>query len=140
MSIHEPTIQEDIDQPKRPYSIDLSLELEHQLDNESLPPTPSAAKRPPSLDQHVLASIVLQLRKTVEDLTKERDGLFERLAKLESDKTEAEDSLQLFSTRCTQLEEELEEAKTKMKDDEHSINMLRTKVEESRLASFQSLA
>jgi hypothetical protein len=147
---------QDIDQPRRPYSIDLSLELEHQLNNESLPPTPAPLtnnqkttasgscdddidhrNRPQSMDQYVLTSIIRGLNATVADVTKERDELREQLAKSESGKTGAENSLLQFSTRCKQMEQELEEARTKMKDDEHSISMLRTKVEESRLASIQ---
>jgi chromosome segregation ATPase len=89
------------------------------------------------MDQYVLASIIRGLNATVADVTKERDELREQLAKSESGKTGAENSLLQFSTRCKQMEQELEEARTKMKDDEHSISMLRTKVEESRLASIQ---
>lgn len=133
MSSHEPSMQ-DFDQPDRPSSIDLSIELERQLDNESLPPTPAPAKRPQSMDQHVLASIVRQLRATVDGVTKERDELREQLSQLELVKAGTEDLLLRFSTRCTQVEGELAEAKIKMKDDEDSINLLRTKVEESRLA------
>jgi len=128
MSIHEHSPV----RPNRPYSIDLSLELERQLDNESQPSTPAPAGRPQSMDQHVLASIVRQLRVTVDEVTKERDELREQVAILESDKIGAEDKLLQFSNRCTQMEEELEGTRMKMREDEHSINMLRTKVEESR--------
>jgi hypothetical protein len=131
MSIHEHSPQ-DVIQPNRPCSIDLSLELERQLDDESLPPTPAPAGRPQSMDQHVLASIVRQLRVTVDEVTKERDELRQQVSKLESDKTGAEDMLSQVSTRCAQMEEELEATKMKMREDEHSITMLRTKVEESR--------
>ena len=135
MSVHEP-IPLDLDQPKRPYSIDLSLELEHQLDNESFPPTPAPAARPQSMDQHVLASLIRTLRTTVEEVTKDRDDLREQVTKLMSDKRVADDAVLQLSTRCTHMEEELEGAKAQMKEDEHSINMLRTKVEESRWASL----
>jgi predicted RNase H-like nuclease (RuvC/YqgF family) len=136
MSVHE-SVPQKIDQPKRPYSIDLSLELERQLDNESLPPTPAPEARPQSMDQHVLASIVCQLRATVEELTKECDQLRKQVTKLECEKAGAEHSLLQFSNKCTQMEAELERTQSRMKEDEHSINMLRTKVEESRCVSFQ---
>lgn len=130
----EPLLQ-DSEQPKRPYSIDLSLELERQLDNESLPPTPAPTAltaRPASLDQTVLASIIHQLQNSLTEVTKERDDLWEKLAKANGDKGGMEETLQQFSYKCEKMEEELEEAKAKMRDDEHAISMLRTKVEESR--------
>jgi hypothetical protein len=134
MSFHATPL--DLDQPKRPYSIDLSLELERQLDNESFPPTPAPAARPQSMDQHVLASLIRTLRTTVEDVTKDRDELHEQVTKLMSDKKGADDTVLQLSIRCTRMEEELEGAKVQMREDEHSINMLRTKVEESRWASL----
>ena len=75
----------------------------------------------------------------MDEVTKERDELRQQVTKLESDKTGAEDMLSQVSTRCAQMEEELEGTKMKMREDEHSITMLRTKVEESRWA-FQQLA
>ncbi|KAJ3816259.1 hypothetical protein F5880DRAFT_1642781 [Lentinula raphanica] len=69
---------------KRPFSIDLSLELERQLVMESLPPTPahnatSHANSAPviahlrdSLDPNVLAHIILQLRRSLSNLSKEK--------------------------------------------------------------------
>jgi len=56
------SIHEEQYNPNRPHSIDLTLELERQLDNESLPPNSPRNARPQSLDTHVLASIVTQLR------------------------------------------------------------------------------
>lgn len=130
MSTHD--LAQDDQQRNRPYSIDLSLELERQLDNESLPPTPAAPIRPQSIDQTVLTSLVIQLRGTLSEVTSERDHLRTQLAKAESDKTGAEEALHQFTTKCAQMEDELEAAKAKMADDELAINMLRTKVEESR--------
>ena len=45
----------------RPMSIDLSLELERQLEAESLPNSPNPP-RPQSLDVNVLVNLVTQLR------------------------------------------------------------------------------
>lgn len=119
-------------EPKRPYSIDLSLELEHQLETDSLPPTPAAKGRPASYDQNVVASVIQQLQTDVERLTRERDDLREELVRVDADKSGVQETLLQFSAKCEWMEEELEAAKAKMQDDEHAINMLRTKVEESR--------
>src|ERR1700761_2569733 len=75
----------------RPHSIDLTLELERQLESESIPasPTaPNAAVRPQSLDTQVLASLVTTLRVDVTNLSKERDTL---AAALEASKEREED-------------------------------------------------
>ncbi|KAF5355306.1 hypothetical protein D9758_005983 [Tetrapyrgos nigripes] len=128
---------------KRPFSIDLSLELERQLDMESLPPTPARnttettqeAEPLPErdiLDPHVLAHIVMQLRHSLTDMTKERDDLLSRLSIANSEEAHFRDALQLVTDKATSLEEELSEARRKMRDDEESISMLRIKVEESR--------
>ena len=119
-------------EPKRPYSIDLSLELEHQLESESLPPTPAAKGRPASYDHNVVASVIQQLQTDVERLTIERDDLRDELARADADKGGIQETLLQFSAKCEQMEEELAAAKAKMRDDEHAISMLRTKVEESR--------
>ncbi|KAJ3836074.1 hypothetical protein F5878DRAFT_626175 [Lentinula raphanica] len=129
---------------KRPFSIDLSLELERQLDMESLPPTPahnatSHANSAPviahlrdSLDPDVLAHIISQLRRSLSDLSKEKDDLVSLLASAHSREAELEDALQHMTDKATHMEEELMEARRKNKDDEEAISMLRTKVEESR--------
>ena len=119
----------------RPYSIDLSLELEHQLNTESLPNSPAhdvdSFKRQ-SLDPHVLASIITQLRTSLENVTKERDDLL--LAWEEATQKQAflQENLQIVTDRSTKLEEQLSIAQDKHKDDDEAISMLRTKVEESR--------
>lgn len=84
------------------------------------------------MDQVVLASIVQQLQKDVENVTKERDKLQEQLIKAESDKQGLQETLDQLSPKYEKLKEELEHANEKMQDDEHAISMLRTKVEESR--------
>lgn len=119
------------DAHSRPHSIDLSLALERELEAESLPTSPSNP-RPQSLDTTVLASIVTQLRMNVEDVARERDALAKELA--DSKTREAEMSADMISVteRCTRLETELSAAHEKIKEDEESISMLRSKVEESR--------
>jgi hypothetical protein len=84
------------------------------------------------MDQVVLASIVQQLQKDVENVTKERDKLQEQLIKAESDKQGLQETLDQLSPKYEKLKEELEHANEKREDDEHAISMLRTKVEESR--------
>ncbi|KAH7914624.1 hypothetical protein BJ138DRAFT_1079184 [Hygrophoropsis aurantiaca] len=128
---HEHEISAEI-QP-RPYSIDLTLELERQLDNESIPPSsPGAIDRPQSLDPHVLASIITQLRTSLADATRERDDLAQTLAETRSREAGLADTLNHMTEKYTKLQEEFDGAKTKIKDDEDAIAMLRTKVEESR--------
>ncbi|KAJ3862123.1 hypothetical protein EV359DRAFT_45829 [Lentinula novae-zelandiae] len=129
---------------KRPFSIDLSLELERQLDMESLPPTPAhnatvhansapvIANLRDSLDPDVLAHIISQLRRSLSDLSKEKDDLVSLLSSAHSREAELEDALQHMTDKATHMEEELMEVRQKNKDDEEAISMLRTKVEESR--------
>jgi hypothetical protein len=121
---------------KRPSSIDLALELEHQLGSESNPATPAnpygGNVRPQSLDPHILASIVMQLRQSLSEMTKERDELQHMLSVATSQAADVKDTLQYMEEKCMKLEEELEDAKKRMADDETAISMLRSKVEESR--------
>ncbi|KAK7061132.1 hypothetical protein VNI00_000868 [Paramarasmius palmivorus] len=121
----------------RPFSIDLSLELERQLESESLPSSPANADTHPaptrdSLDPQVLAHIVMTLRQSLAEMTKERDDLLALLASAHTKEAEINDALQHMTDKATGMEEELTEARKKMKDDEEAISMLRTKVEESR--------
>jgi septal ring factor EnvC (AmiA/AmiB activator) len=120
MSLHDPHHDDQLLHPKRPYSIDLTLELERQLENESFPPTPAS-----NLDPQVLASIV-------KSVTKERDNVLQLLAEANTRETQLRDNLQHVTEKCTKIEGELDEARKKIKDDEDAITMLRTKVEESR--------
>ncbi|KAH9946503.1 hypothetical protein B0H21DRAFT_743135 [Amylocystis lapponica] len=117
----------------RPHSIDLTFELERQLDDESLPSSPHAP-RPQSLDTNVLASIVTQLRMSLEGVTKERDSFAEQLATIQSRESNSKDALHTVTERCLHLETELAAARDLHKEDEDAIAMLRSKVEESRRA------
>ncbi|KAG2070159.1 hypothetical protein BDR04DRAFT_1142878 [Suillus decipiens] len=129
MTIHE----QEQDDPPRPFSIDLTLELERQLDDESNPNSPvDANERPHSLDSHVLASIVTQLRLSLADITSERDELSQTVTKVRAREAETADLLKFMTEKCTKVQEELDNARTKIKDDEDTISILRTKVEESR--------
>ncbi|KAF9647419.1 hypothetical protein BDM02DRAFT_2700255 [Thelephora ganbajun] len=119
----------------RPYSIDLTLELEHQLDNESLPNSPAHDRKSfkrQSLDSHVLASIITQLRISLADVTRERDDLLLACEEATQKQALLQENLQIVTDRSTKLEEQLSIAHDKHKDDEEAITMLRTKVEESR--------
>jgi len=119
----------------RPYSIDLTLELEHQLNSESLPNSPvydQKSFKHQSLDPHVLASIITQLRISVAEVTKERDDLLQAWEEATQKQALLQENLQIVTDRSTKLEEQLSVAQDKHKDDEEAIAMLRTKVEESR--------
>ncbi|KIJ20781.1 hypothetical protein PAXINDRAFT_106490 [Paxillus involutus ATCC 200175] len=117
----------------RPYSIDLTLELERQLDNESLPPpTPVDAKRPQSLDPQVLSHIITGLRASLADVTRQRDGLAQSLSEYQARENDLADTLAHMTDKCSKLQEEVDTANNKSKDDEDTISVLRTKVEESR--------
>ncbi|KAF5383579.1 hypothetical protein D9615_003700 [Tricholomella constricta] len=130
---------------KRHFSIDLSLELERQLDMEYFPPTPAhhTDTHPPtngaanastrdSMDPHILAHIVKQLQQSLADVTKDRDELREAVALSHSHEAELQDALQHMIDKATTMEIELSDARKKIKDDEDAIALLRTKVEESR--------
>ena len=121
----------------RPHSFDLTLELEHQLDSESLPNSPAYDRnsfKHQSLDPHVLASIITQLRISLAEVTKERDDLLQANEEATQKQALLQENLQIVTDRSTKLEEQLSVAQDKHKDDEEAISMLRTKVEESRLA------
>lgn len=127
------THEHEQDEPPRPFSIDLTLELERQLDNESNPNSPvDAIERPHSLDSHVLASIVTQLRLSLADVTKERDELSQTVVEVRAREAGTADTLGHMTEKCSKMQEELDNARTKIKDDEDTISILRTKVEESR--------
>ena len=117
----------------RPHSFDLTLELERQLEAESLPTSPARpVGRPQSLDTHVLASLVTSLRLNVTEITKERDELSATLEVAHA--READLASEVRQLRDTQAEKDLELAsiRQKARDDEESIVLLRSKVEESR--------
>jgi len=117
----------------RPCSIDLTLELERQLDNESLPPdTPGDLKRPQSLDPQVIAHIITDLRSTLADTTRHRDELAKTLADIQEREKDLTDTLAYMTDKCSELQVQLDTAANKAQDDENTISLLRTKVEESR--------
>jgi hypothetical protein len=123
------------------FSIDLSLELERQLNMESPPASSSHAvniglpneeedcSKP---DPDVLAHIVTHMRKSLADLTKERDDLVRMLAKVNTQEANTKDALHLMTEKATNTGEELDIARKRMKEDEEQIGLLRAKVEESR--------
>ncbi|KAF9221419.1 hypothetical protein BS17DRAFT_711764 [Gyrodon lividus] len=118
---------------RRPYSIDLTIELERQLDDESLPPpTPVDAKRPQSLDPQVLSHIITGLRMSLADVTRQRDELAQSLSEFRARENDLTDTLAHMTEKCSELQEEVDTAINKAKDDENTISVLRTKVEESR--------
>ncbi|KAJ7355544.1 hypothetical protein DFH08DRAFT_737461 [Mycena albidolilacea] len=136
----------DTEKSNRHYSIDLSLELERQLDNESLPPTPAPladqrhVQRPsidgpfklPDIDPHVLAHIISQLRHQLADMTRERDDLLVLIDTAHTKEAELQDALQHITDKAMNLDEALSEARRQITDDTEAISLLRTKVEESR--------
>lgn len=147
---------------KKHFSIDLSLELERQLDLESLPSTPAHVSHPRAvqpplsslptarpgspvtavpgdvLDAQILAHIVTQLRESLAAMTKERDDLLNLVSTAHSTEAQLKDALQLITDKATDMEEELMEARVKIRDDEDAIKMLRAKVDESRSVSTSS--
>lgn len=120
----------------RPHSIDLSLELERQLEIDSMPNSPVVAQnlkdRPQSLDPHVLASIVTQLRLSFSEVTKERDDLSTLLAEAQARETDLKEALHTVSERCLKTESDLTAAIEKGKEDQDAVTMLRGKLEDSR--------
>lgn len=138
-------ITEDRAQNNR-FSIDLSLELERQLYMESPPVSsgyrdediPHAAKEAAAdsndskPDPDVLAHIVTHMRKSLTDVTRERDDLVKMLANANSQDANTKDALQLMTEKATSAGEELDIARKKLREDEEQIVLLRAKVEESR--------
>ncbi|KAH8832300.1 hypothetical protein DL96DRAFT_1810972 [Flagelloscypha sp. PMI_526] len=119
-------------------SIDESLELEHALNSESLPPTPAYHTTTHSIperesvggiafDPGVLAHIISQLRSQLKEVTAERDMLARP-----SEELEYKEALASMTEKATRLEDELSIAKKQNEDDREAISLLRTKVEESR--------
>ncbi|PIL25056.1 hypothetical protein GSI_12945 [Ganoderma sinense ZZ0214-1] len=130
MTSDEPTLTSDT---TRPMSIDLSLELERQLEAESVPNSPNPP-RPPSLDATVLATIVTHLRHSLAETTRERDTLAEKLAEAQTREEGMRDTLEHVTDKCIKMENDLEVASNRQKEDEETIAMLRSKLEESRRA------
>ncbi|KIL65533.1 hypothetical protein M378DRAFT_186398 [Amanita muscaria Koide BX008] len=132
--VHDP-LQPSIRTSER-FSIDLSLELEHQLESMESSSVHNAAadtkEKHESLDPHVLAHIIMQLRHSLTEMTKERDELVKALAAALSKEAELNDGLQLMTDKASNLEEDLAEAKKKVQEGEEAVALLRSKVEESR--------
>jgi hypothetical protein len=119
--------------PTRPHSFDLTLELERQLEAESLPTSPARLEgRPQSLDTHVVASLVTSLRLNVAELTKERDELSAALHAAHGREAEFASELRQLKEAQMGQDAELAALRQKTRDDEESIVLLRSKVEESR--------
>ncbi|KAI0272647.1 hypothetical protein BC834DRAFT_949091 [Gloeopeniophorella convolvens] len=136
MSVHddEPLVHElPPHDPTRPHSFDLTLELERQLEAESLPNSPAYPKgRPQSLDTHVLASLVTSLRMNVQELTKERDDLSAALDASRERESKLSAEVSQLKEADSDRDAELAALRQKVRDDEESIVLLRSKVEESR--------
>lgn len=117
----------------RPHSFDLTLELERQLEAESLPTSPArAVGRPQSLDTHVLASLVTSLRLNVAELSKERDELSATLDVVRAREVDLASEVRKLKDTQAEMDSELAALRQKTRDDEESIVLLRSKVEESR--------
>lgn len=131
----------DILSSARPHSIDLTLELEQQLEDESTPNSPAFPhnrSRPQSLDPHVLASIVIQLRESLAEVTKERDELSTMLAETQSNELSMKDALHNLAEKCVRLETDLTTCQDKNREDADAISMLRGKLEDSRYVRVNS--
>ncbi|KAF8498707.1 hypothetical protein F5888DRAFT_1691286 [Russula emetica] len=135
MSTHEEPIAHESHEsdPTRPHSYDLTLELERQLEAESLPTSPAKPeRRPQSLDTHVLASLVTSLRVNVAELTKERDELSASLKNAHRREEDLTSEVCQLKEAQAERDIELTTLRQKVRDDEESIVLLRSKVEESR--------
>lgn len=120
---------------ERRNSIDLTLELERQLDMESLPTSPADPRfaiSPQSLDPSVLASLVTQLRLSLIEVEKERDELVVKLSEANARESGLKDALDGVTEKCIHLEGELAAVVEKSKDDQDAVVMLRGKLEDSR--------
>ena len=117
----------------RPHSFELTLELERQLAAESPPTSPARPDaRPQSLDTHVLASLVTSLRLNVVELTKERDELSATLDVARAREVDLASEVRQLKDIQAERDLELAALRQKTRDDEESIVLLRSKVEESR--------
>ena len=137
----------------RAHSIDMSIELEHQLQLEEefttttintttatttnttaamLEPRAVEMDQRVSLDPVVLSGIVANLRESMEELTKERDVLADTLGQAHAREADLKEALALVTERCEKVEAEVEGLRKKSQDDEEAISLLRSKVEESR--------
>ena len=135
MSTHEEPISHESHEgdPTRPHSFDLTLELERQLEADSLPSSPARPEgRPQSLDTNVLASLVTSLRINIAELTKERDELSASLKDAHGRAEDLTSEVHQLKGAQAETDTELATLRQKVRDDEESIVLLRSKVEESR--------
>lgn len=116
------------------HSIDLSLELERQLDNESLPNSPAYPEfgGRQSLDPAILASLVTQLRLAAEKAEQERDEFAAQLGEAKAREASLKDTVSSVSERCARLEDDLEAARVQSQADQDQLTLLRGNIEESR--------
>jgi len=108
-------------------SIDLSLELERELDALE-----STASDPLPLDPEVLSSLVSQLRRSVAELSLTRDDLVRSLGDARSRNAELRHSLDQAEEREKELQRKVDKLEEQTTADRDTINLLRQKVEESR--------
>lgn len=119
--------------PTRPHSFDLTLELERQLEAESPPTSPARPEgRPQSLDTHVLASLVTSLRINIAELTKERNEVSAALDVARGREADLASEVRQLKEAQVERDTELATLRQKARDDDESIVLLRSKVEESR--------
>ncbi|KAF7370825.1 hypothetical protein MSAN_00716100 [Mycena sanguinolenta] len=118
-------MSDDTPQPKNRYSIDLSLELEHQLEMESPVSTPA-----PTQQHHPRSSMDMPFK--LPDIDPHRDDLVVLVNTAHTKEAELQDALQHITDKAMALDEALSEARRQTRDDAEAISMLRTKVEESR--------
>lgn len=112
-------------------SIDLSLELEHQLQLEDDASHPSSS-RPHSLDPHILSTLIKNLHEEVSKLTKERDELAGALTDSREREGDLREEVHRMMESHATMDEQMDELKHKNQEAEESIALLRSKVEDSR--------
>lgn len=95
-------------------------------------PAETAADRRVSLDPHVLARIVENLRQDLTRVSQERDALQAAYEGAPLREKELKEALEKLTERNASLETEVDQLKRKSQEDEEQVSMLRTKVEESR--------
>ncbi|KIO29910.1 hypothetical protein M407DRAFT_161133 [Tulasnella calospora MUT 4182] len=135
-------------------SIQLALELEHELDDgEHHPPSPRSSSQQKGsnnmsavdplstteYDSEVLTSIIIQLRADLAKITQERDESNQALAEsghkfaaLEAKAADLEELFEAEKKRADKAEAERDEALKNAQENEEQVNLLRAKVEESR--------
>lgn len=108
-------------------SIDLSMELERQLEADPDVQTPLTKQQRLSLDPNVLVHIIMQLRESIDTLNHEKEDLVKQLTESHSRIAEFKDTISLLMERCSSLETDLDASRKKIRDDEEAIVLLRSK-------------